>query len=92
MSIIKSAEPELLSVKATCQLLGYESRGILFRLERSDPTFPAPRKIGNSEFSIAYLRSELMAWLHAQPKRELTGESIIDRRKQHQVARMKAAS
>ncbi|CAN5442405.1 hypothetical protein BH09PSE6_BH09PSE6_07120 [soil metagenome] len=90
--IIKSAEPEILSAKATCQILGYESRGALPELERRDPTFPKPILLGKSPFSIGYIRTEVMAWIHAQPRRELTGVSIVQRRKQHCVARMSTAS
>lgn len=43
-------------------LLGRRSRQSIYDLMRRAPSFPRPRQVG-SEFSIGYLRAEVMQWL-----------------------------
>jgi len=50
---------------------------------RRYPSFPRPRQIG-SEFSIGWLRSEVMEWLSSRPKAELNGLDAVERRRRVQ--------
>ncbi|MGH8737927.1 MAG: AlpA family phage regulatory protein [Burkholderiales bacterium] len=53
----------------------------LARLRRGrDPSFPRPRQIG-SEFSIGWLRGEVMEWLNSQPRAEFNGLDAVERRR-----------
>ena len=47
---------------------------------RRDPSFPKPRQIG-SEFSVGWLRGEVMEWLNSRPKAELNGLDAVERRR-----------
>jgi hypothetical protein len=47
---------------------------------RRDPTFPRPRQIG-SEFSVGWLRAEVMEWLNARPAVEFNGLNAVERRR-----------
>lgn len=51
---------------ALLTLLGRRSRQSIYDLIRRDPSFPRPRQIG-SEFSVGWLRGEVMEWLNARP-------------------------
>lgn len=75
-----NAESEVLTFNALLTLLCRRSRQSIYDLMRRDPTFPKPRQIG-SEFSIGWLRSEVMEWLNARPPVELNGLDAIERRR-----------
>jgi len=47
---------------------------------RRDPSFPRPRQIG-SEFSVGWLRGEVMEWVNSRPKAELNGLDAVERRR-----------
>ena len=78
---IDNCEIEMLTCAALLTLLGRKSRQGLYDLMRRDMTFPRPKMMG-SEFSIAWRRSEIMAWIDAQPRAELNGLSAVERRQQ----------
>lgn len=61
-------------------LLGWRSRQSIYDLMRRDPSFPRPRQIG-SEFSIGWLRSEVMEWLSSRPMAEFNGLDAVERRR-----------
>lgn len=71
---------EVLTFNALLALLGRRSRQSIYDLMRRDPTFPKPRQIG-SEFSVGWLRGEVMEWLSARPPVELNGLDAIERRR-----------
>lgn len=71
---------EILTFSALLAMLGRKSRQSVYDLMHRDPTFPKPRQIG-SEFSIGWLRSEVMEWLRALPPVELNGLDAIQRRR-----------
>ena len=71
---------EVLTFNALLVLLGRRSRQSIYDLMRRDPTFPKPRQIG-SEFSVGWLRGEVMDWLHARPAVELNGMDAVERRR-----------
>lgn len=71
---------EVLTFNALLALLGRRSRQSIYDLMRRDPTFPKPRQIG-SEFSVGWLRGEVMDWLHARPAVELNGMDAVERRR-----------
>lgn len=73
-------ESEVLTFNALLALLGRRSRQSIYDLMRRDPTFPRPRQIG-SEFSVGWLRGEVMEWLQARPPVELNGLDAVERRK-----------
>jgi predicted DNA-binding transcriptional regulator AlpA len=73
-------ESEVLTFNALLTLLGRRSRQSIYDLMRRDPTFPRPRQIG-SEFSVGWLRSEVMEWLTARPLVEFNGLDAVERRK-----------
>ena len=73
-------QPEVLTFSALLTVLGRRSRQSIYDLMRRDPSFPRPRQIG-SEFSIGWLRSEVMDWLNARPKAELNGLDAVERRR-----------
>ena len=75
------ASPELLNFSALLVLLGKRSRQFVYDLMRRDASFPRPITIGGSEFSIAWRRSEIIAWLDAQPRATLDGLSAVERRR-----------
>jgi len=53
---------------------------------RRDPSFPRPRQLG-SEFSIGWLRAEVMQWLHSRPLVELNGLDAVERRRRVRYAK-----
>lgn len=71
---------EVLTFNALLALLGRRSRQSIYDLMRRDPTFPKPRQIG-SEFSVGWLRAEVMDWLQARPPVELNGLDAVERRR-----------
>ena len=71
---------EVLTFNALLALLGRRSRQSIYDLMRRDPTFPRPRQIG-SEFSVGWLRGEVMDWLHTRPPVELNGLDAVERRR-----------
>ena len=71
---------EVLTFNALLTLLGRRSRQSIYDLMRRDPTFPKPRQIG-SEFSVGWLRGEVMDWLSARPPVELNGLDAVERRR-----------
>ena len=73
-------ESEVLTFSALLVLLGRRSRQSIYDLMRRDPSFPRPRQIG-SEFSIGWLRAEVMQWLHSRPLVELNGLDAVERRR-----------
>ena len=75
-----SIQPEVLTFSALLTVLGRRSRQSIYDLMRRDPSFPRPRQIG-SEFSIGWLRGEVMEWLNSRPKAELNGLDAVERRR-----------
>jgi predicted DNA-binding transcriptional regulator AlpA len=73
-------QPEVLTFSAILTFLGRRSRQSIYDLMRRDPSFPRPRQIG-SEFSIGWLRGEVMEWLNSRPKAELNGLDAVERRR-----------
>ncbi len=73
-------ESEVLTFNALLALLGRRSRQSIYDLMRRDPTFPKPRQIG-SEFSVGWLRGEVMEWLHARPTVHFNGLDAVERRR-----------
>ena len=73
-------ESEVLTFSALLVLLGRRSRQSIYDLMRRDPSFPRPRQLG-SEFSIGWLRAEVMQWLHSRPLVELNGLDAVERRR-----------
>ena len=74
------ARSTLIRGKVVQQMLGDLSRQGFSNLQRRDPTFPKPITLG-SEFAFAWLESEILGWLAAQPRRELTGVDAVTRRR-----------
>jgi len=87
--MLNGPEPEVLTFNALLTVLGRRSRQSIYDLMRRDPTFPKPRQIG-SEFSVGWLRNEVMEWLNLQPKAELNGLDAVERRRS--AARARAAA
>jgi predicted DNA-binding transcriptional regulator AlpA len=79
-------EPEVLTFSALLTLLGRRSRQSIYDLMRRDPSFPRPRQIG-SEFSIGWLRGEVMEWLNSRPQAELNGLDAVERRRRARGAK-----
>ena len=73
-------ESEVLTFNTLLVLLGRRSRQSIYDLMRRDPTFPKPRQIG-SEFSIGWLRTEVMEWLNARPAVQFNGLDAVERRR-----------
>ena len=73
-------ESEVLTFSALLVLLGRRSRQSIYDLMRRDPSFPRPRQLG-SEFSIGWLRVEVMQWLTSRPLVELNGLDAVERRR-----------
>jgi len=73
-------ESEVLTFNALLTLLGRRSRQSIYDLMRRDPNFPRPRQIG-SEFSVGWLRGEIMEWLNARPVVEFNGLDAVERRR-----------
>lgn len=73
-------ESEVLTFSALLVLLGRRSRQSIYDLMRRAPSFPRPRQLG-SEFSIGWLRGEVIQWLHSRPLVELNGLDAVERRR-----------
>jgi predicted DNA-binding transcriptional regulator AlpA len=73
-------ESEVLTFNLLLALLSRRSRQSIYDLMRRDPSFPRPRQIG-SEFSIGWLRGEVMDWLNSRPPVELNGLDAVERRR-----------
>lgn len=71
---------EVLTFNTLLMILGRRSRQSVYDLLRRDPSFPRPRQIG-SEFSVGWLRGEVMEWLNSRPRAELNGLDAVERRK-----------
>ena len=83
---VNSGESEVLTFNALLALLGRRSRQSIYDLMRRDPSFPRPRQIG-SEFSIGWLRGEVMEWLNSRPEAELNGLDAVERRRRARALR-----
>ena len=81
-----SVHPEVLTFSALLTLLGRRSRQSIYDLMRRDPSFPRARQIG-SEFSIGWLRGEVMEWLNTRPKAKLNGLDAVQRRRRARGSR-----
>ena len=79
-------QPEVLTFNALLTLLGRRSRQSIYDLMRRDPSFPRPRQIG-SEFSVGWLRGEVMEWLNTRPTAELNGLDAVERRRRDQTSK-----
>ncbi len=77
---LNGRESEVLTFSALLMLLGRRSRQSIYDLMRRDPTFPRPRQIG-SEFSVGWLRGEVMEWLNSRPCAEFNGLDAVERRR-----------
>src|SRR3990170_230099 len=73
-------ESEVLTFSALLTLLGRRSRQSIYDLMRRDPSFPRPRQLG-SEFSIGWLRAEVMQWLTSRPLAAVDGLDAVERRR-----------
>ena len=82
-------ESEVLTFNALLSMLGRRSRQSIYDLMKRDPSFPRPRQIG-SEFSVGWLRGEVMEWLNARPPVELNGLDAVERRRRAGGARASA--
>ncbi len=82
-------ESEVLTFNALLALLGRRSRQSIYDLMRRDPTFPKPRQIG-SEFSVGWLRGEVMEWLNARPPVQFNGLDAVERRRRARGAKPSA--
>ena len=83
---MQQSESEVLTFNALLALLGRRSRQSIYDLMRRDASFPKPRQIG-SEFSVGWLRGEVMEWLHARPAVELNGMDAVERRRRAGVGK-----
>ena len=77
---VSGVQPEVLTFGVLLTLLGRRSRQSIYDLMRRDQSFPRPRQIG-SEFSIGWLRGEVMEWLNSRPQAELNGLDAVQRRR-----------
>jgi predicted DNA-binding transcriptional regulator AlpA len=84
-------ESEVLTFNALLSILGRRSRQSIYDLMKRDPSFPRPRQIG-SEFSVGWLRGEVMEWLNARPPVELNGLDAVERRRRAAGARVATTS
>lgn len=87
--MLNSPEPEVLTFSALLTILGRRSRQSIYDLMRRDPTFPRPRQIG-SEFSVGWLRCEVMEWLNARPRVQFNGLDAVERRRRSSVGKRSA--
>ncbi len=83
---LNHGESEVLTFNALLTVLGRRSRQSIYDLMRRDPSFPRPRQIG-SEFSIGWLRGEVMEWLNSRPHAELNGLDAVERRRRARASR-----
>lgn len=88
---LSSSESEVLTFSALLILLCRRSRQSVYDLMRRDSSFPKPRQLG-SEFSIGWLRAEVMEWLNSRPRVELNGLDAIERRRRARGTGMTRAS
>lgn len=84
--MFNSPEPEILTFNALLTILGRRSRQSIYDLMRRAPTFPKPRQIG-SEFSVGWLRGEVMEWLNARPRVQFNGLDAVERRRKFRYAK-----
>lgn len=77
---MQHSQSEVLTFNALLALLDRRSRQSIYDLMRRDPTFPKPRQIG-SEFSVGWLRGEVMEWLNARPPVQFNGLDAVERRR-----------
>lgn len=70
---------ELLPMRALLRVLGLKSRQAVYDRLRKIDNFPKPRRVGNH--SIAWLRSEVTAWVQSLPVAELDGYDAIEHRR-----------
>lgn len=77
--MLNGPEPEVLTFNALLTILGRRSRQSIYDLMRRDPSFPRPRQIG-SEFSVGWLRGEVMEWLNSRPRAKFNGLDAVERR------------
>lgn len=84
-------ESEVLTFSALLTLLGRRSRQSIYDLMRRDSSFPKPRQLG-SEFSIGWLRVEVMDWLKSRPRVELNGLDAVERRRRARYLKPKEIS
>jgi predicted DNA-binding transcriptional regulator AlpA len=86
--IAKFAEPELLSSSAVRQLCGGRSAAWLTRMRRNaEAAFPVPVQLGG-EFSLAWKRSEVFAWIDSRPRQKPDDRSLIERRQAAKAQRL----
>ena len=76
----ESIQPEILTFSSLQLILGKRSRQSIYDLLRRDPSFPRPRQMG-SEFSVGWLRGEIVEWLNSLPLAELNGLDAVERRR-----------
>jgi predicted DNA-binding transcriptional regulator AlpA len=74
-----TADIELLPMRALLRVLGLKSRQAVYHRLRNVPNFPKPRRVGSH--SIAWLRSEVAAYVQSLPIAELDGFDAIERRR-----------
>jgi predicted DNA-binding transcriptional regulator AlpA len=89
MTMLNGPEPEVLTFNALLAILGRRSRQSIYDLMRRDPTFPRPRQIG-SEFSVGWLRGEVMEWLNARPPVQFNGLDAVERRRRSSAGKRSA--
>jgi predicted DNA-binding transcriptional regulator AlpA len=73
-------ESEVLTFNSLLAFLGRRSRQSIYDLMKRDPSFPRPRQIG-SEFSVGWLRGEVIEWLKSRPPVVLNGLDAVERRR-----------
>lgn len=78
-SSIPQVERLLISMSEVQQVTGLRSRQSIYNKLRQDPTFPRPRRLG--AHSIAFVRSEVEAWVSALPIAHLDGFDAVTRRR-----------
>lgn len=78
--MLNGPEPEVLTFNALLTILGRRSTQSIYDLMPRDPTFPRPRQIG-SQFSVGWLRGEVMEWLNSRPRAEFNGLDAVERRR-----------
>jgi prophage regulatory protein len=74
-----TADIELLPMRALLRVLGLKSRQAVYHRLRHVPNFPKPRRVGTH--SIAWIKSEVTAWVQSLPVAELDGFDAIERRR-----------
>jgi predicted DNA-binding transcriptional regulator AlpA len=87
--MLNGPEPEVLTASAPLAALSRRLRQSIYDLMRRDPLFPKRRQIG-SEFSVGWLRGEVMEWLSSRPRVEFNDLDTVARRKSSRTARTPA--